>query len=90
MPLPGWPPKKEIETRVRAWLTQHWPNGCPICGKAKFSVAEDLVVSLPIRDGALRPLATFVGHPYVQVLCEDCGVVTNLSSQVLGLTGSGK
>lgn len=52
-------------------------------------MAEDLVVSLPIRDGALRPLATFVGHPYVQVLCEHCGLVTNLSSQVLGLTGSG-
>jgi hypothetical protein len=53
-------------------------------------VAEELVVSLPIRDGALRPLATFVGHPYVQLLCDHCGLVTNLSSQVLGLTGTGK
>lgn len=52
-------------------------------------MSEDLVVSLPIRNGMLRPLDTFVGHPYVQVLCEDCGVVTSLSSQVLGLTGSG-
>jgi hypothetical protein len=37
----------------------------------------------------LRPLDTFVGHPYVQVLCEHCGMMVNLSSTVLGLTGSG-
>ena len=85
--MPGWPLKAEIDTRARAWLTEHWPNGCPTCGKAKFTVSDDLVVSLPIRHGMLRPLDTFVGHPYVQVLCEHCGYMVQVSSTVLGLTG---
>lgn len=52
-----------------------------------FAVGDDLVVSLPLRNGVLRPLDTFVGHPYVQVLCEHCGLVASISSTVLGLTG---
>lgn len=91
MPARQWPTKTEIENRARAWLTEHWPNGCPTCGYAAYAVSDDLMVSLPIRNGELRPLATFVGHPYVQILCERCGVMVMVSSTVLGLTGgSGK
>jgi hypothetical protein len=51
-------------------------------------VSDDLLVSLPIRNGMLRPLDTFVGHPYVQAICEGCGFMVQLSTTVLGLTGN--
>lgn len=85
--MPSWPMKKEIDARARAWLAEHWPSGCPTCGHTKFSVTDELMVSLPIRDGVLRPLDAFVGHPYVQAFCEHCGVMVQVSSTVLGLTG---
>ena len=87
MPKPSWPTQREVETRVRAWLTEHWPSGCPTCGKAKYSVCDDLMVSLPIRNGVLRPLDRFVGHPYAQAFCDHCGFMVQVSSTVLGLTG---
>ncbi len=85
--MPGWPSAKEIDARVRAWLAEHWKDGCPTCGGTKYAVADQLMVSLPIRNGVLRPLDTFVGQPYAQALCEACGFVVHVSSSVLKLTG---
>jgi hypothetical protein len=85
--MSGWPSKNEIDTRVRAWLAEHWKTGCPLCGATTYVVSDDLMVSLPIRHGMLRPLDTFVGHPYVQAFCEHCGYMVQVSSTVLGLTG---
>lgn len=57
-----------------------------MCAADDVTVGSEIVVSLPITDGVLRPLETFTGHPYVQIVCGHCGFMAQVSSSVLGLT----
>lgn len=84
--MPSWPTKEEVRARARRWVSERWSSGCPVCASNEVTVGDEVVVALPIKDGALRPLETFVGHPFVQIICGHCGFMAHVSSSVLGLT----